>query len=771
MMSSDQTTPENVAISQIASLTLMNAFIFQDVLSSSNGDVQPVLLTMERNDIAAALADHWGYILEHINYFPIFHVARQILIGLPSNQDVERRLRVLADMARKVVRPRAAFRHDLMGRVYHTLLADRKFLATYYTSVPAATMLLKIALHPGRWPSIQWDDVNSVQEIRIADLACGTGTLLMASAEAIADNHAQACAQSGRPSDFAALHRALVEDVIHGYEVLPSAAHLTASTLALRAPSVNFKRMHLYSLPHGGPGARLGSIEFVESPRISTEDIFGAGGAIAQVSPNERRRKEGAFLPDLDLCVMNPPFTRSSQASLLFGSLPESERQAMQRRLASLIREQSLQANSTAGLGSVFVAVADRYIKPGGKLALVLPKALLSGISWERTRILISKHYQLNMVIVSHDPRSDASRRTSGHWNFSDNTDLSEVLVVASKGDGSSKDNGDVTSVNLWRNPANSWEALGVARALTVGQTPSLLDNQGAQAVMVGDVKFGEAVTVPWSEIKGKSWMLACAFAQAELLRTAFHLARGEAYLPARGIVNNIPLTPLGQLGDLGPDPRDVYDGFRVTKERTPFPSFWGHDASLVRTMANEPNAYLTPLSQALEGRHLRKAEVLWPRAGRLLIAQRPRLNTKSLSAILLRTPVLCDVWWPVKLQQVSDDAETALVMWFNSTLGLISLWSNREDTQGAWVQFKKPMLTAMPVLDVAALSSKQKAVLSNEYERLCALPLRPFPEMSKDQVRADIDAAIAEALSLPDLTVLRELLSQEPFVCLNPLP
>jgi hypothetical protein len=359
----------------------------------------------------------------------------------------------------------------------------------------------------------------------------------MAAAEAITDNHAQACAQSGKPSDFAALHRELVEDVIHGYEVLPSAAHLTASTLALRAPSVNFKRMHLYSLPHGGPGARLRSIEFIESSHISTEDIFGAGGAIAQVSPNERMRKEGAFLPELDLCVMNPPFTRSFQASLLFGSLPESERQAMQRRLASLIREHSLQANSTAGLGSVFVAVADRYIKPGGKLALVLPKALLSGVSWKRTRDLISERYQLNTVIVSHDPRSDTHRRTSGHWNFSGNTDLSEVLVVASKRDAGSKDDGAVTCVNLWRNPTNSWEALGVARTLTQGEAPSLLANQGAQPVMVGDVKFGEALSVPWAEIKGKSWMLACAFAQTELLRTAFNLAKGEVYLPGQGIL------------------------------------------------------------------------------------------------------------------------------------------------------------------------------------------------------------------------------------------
>ena len=61
--------------------------------------------------------------------------------------------------------------------------------------------------------------------------------------------------------------------------------------------------------------------------------------------------------------------------------------------------------------------------------------------------------------------------------------------------------------------------------------------------------------------------------------------------------------------------------------------------------------------------------------------------------------------------------------------------------------------------------------VLSSEYGRLSTLPLRPFPEVSRDQVRADIDTAIVAALGLPDLTVLRDLLSQEPFVCLNPFP
>ena len=235
-MTNAGSTREELAVSQVASLTLLNAFVFQDVLAASNKDVEPVLLTVQQSDLAAAFAAHWGYILDNINYYPIFHVAREVLLGLPSGKDVDHGLRLLADMARKVVRLRAAFRHDLMGRVYHTLLADRKFLATYYTSVPAATMLLKLALHPRYWPTMQWSDLGQLAAMRIGDLACGTGTLLMAAAESVADNYAQACAQSGQAADFAGLHRVLLEDVIYGYEVLPSAAHLTASTSGTACP-------------------------------------------------------------------------------------------------------------------------------------------------------------------------------------------------------------------------------------------------------------------------------------------------------------------------------------------------------------------------------------------------------------------------------------------------------------------------------------------------------------------------------------------------------
>ena len=47
---------------------------------------------------------------------------------------------------------------------------------------------------------------------------------------------------------------------------------------------------------------------------------------------------------------------------------------------------------------------------------------------------------------------------------------------------------------------------------------------------------------------------------------------------------------------------------------------------------------------------------------------------------------------------------------------------------------------------------------------------LLPFPKMANDPVRKAMDAAVSQALSLPDLSVLRNLLAEEPVVCLQAL-
>jgi hypothetical protein len=154
------------------------------------------------------------------------------------------------------------------------------------------------------------------------------------------------------------------------------------------------------------------------------------------------------------------------------------------------------------------------------------------------------------------------------------------------------------------------------------------------------------------------------------------------------------------------------------------------------------------------------------------MLAERIRLNSQRLFCLRVSEIVLSNTWWPGSLKEnfSCDDIEKSFVLWLNSTLGVLIILSNRQETEGAWMKFKKPVMEKLPVLDFGSLSVAQLAQLAATYDEVCREELRPFPEMNSDPVRARIDAAIAQALDLPDFSILRRLLAQEPVVCLKRL-
>jgi len=750
---------ELVAISRIGALILVNAMIFQEVLSSKDGRVRSLQKFRGHSSLQSALADHWLFILDEINYYPIFHIAREILTSLSADLDAARSIEGLLDTAMKIVNWRAALRHDLAGRIYHRLLEEAKYLGAYYTAIPSAALLLKLALRPDRY-EMDWSDANDLSQLRIADLACGTGTLLMAAADVVVDNYIRACALKGQQPDLGRVHHTIVENIIHGYDVLPSAVHLTASTLALRVPDMPINVTHLYRMPLGGPKHALGTLELLDKD-VANGTLFGEPEH-ERIVGKKQAEKTTASIPDLDLCAMNPPFTRSVGGNLLFGNLPAAERERMQTKLKALVKRTKASASITAGLGSVFVALADRHLKVKGRLCLVLPRALVSGVSWEPTRNVIAQRYDLEYVVVSHEP---------DHWNFSENTSLSEVLTVAQKRNGpKSFSSVETVCVNLWQQPRTAIEALSVARSLQEGRPPDLATGRGVLEIKIGERKLGEAFSIPWEELRKGSWNLPGAFAQVELTRALLQLLHGKLYLPNVGICAKVPLCALKDLGELGFDRRDMHDGFELSTGKTSYPAFWCHDAKSVTTMAQSPNKWLNALSAAKGNRPLRDARHLWTKAGRLLIAERLRLNTMHLAALLLDEKALSNVWWSFVLNKGVRvrDAEKVLALWLNSTLGLLLLLGHREETEGPWVDFKKPTLQAMPVINFVKIEASQVRRLAATFDELAERNLGPFQEIDCDSTRAAIDKAIAGALRLPDLSILRRLLSREPILSLT---
>lgn len=133
---------------------------------------------------------------------------------------------------------------------------------------------------------------------------------------------------------------------------------------------------------------------------------------------------------------------------------------------------------------------------------------------------------------------------------------------------------------------------------------------------------------------------------------------------------------------------------------------------------------------------------------------------------------VLSNVWWSFVFRQAKvaliSEAEKAMVVSLNSSLGILILIGQREETRGAWVDFKKPSLLSMPVLDVWSLSADNLRKLAEVYDHVADNSLLTLGEIDCDTTRRAIDEGLGEVLGLPDLSILRNLLAREPILRLS---
>ena len=111
---------------RMACAIMANALVFHERIAGKHEGVKPLNLVCGpdvANPQAETLAA-WSIIL-NINYWPIFAIARDILGQLDSGR-ASQVLAVLGDTAQKVQSAGVTQAHDLTGRIFQRLIADRK---------------------------------------------------------------------------------------------------------------------------------------------------------------------------------------------------------------------------------------------------------------------------------------------------------------------------------------------------------------------------------------------------------------------------------------------------------------------------------------------------------------------------------------------------------------------------------------------------------------------------------------------------------------------
>ena len=170
----------------------------------------------------------------------------------------------------------------------------------------------------------------------------------------------------------------MMEEALYGCDVMPSAIHITGSTLSGIQPEVGFGQSRLYTMPYGRQDdgtVKIGSLELLQSSSVMT--LFNTSDPALRTgsADEETAAHVNVEVPDwgFDLVIMNPPFTRAtnhggSNASVVNPAFAafnadKAEMDEMGNRLNQLGKNTCYHGN--AGIASAFAALANRKLKPG----------------------------------------------------------------------------------------------------------------------------------------------------------------------------------------------------------------------------------------------------------------------------------------------------------------------------------------------------------------------------------------------------------------------
>jgi len=779
----------------MAATILASALVFQEALAGGPGGLGsvPTIEQMRAQSgtvTQRAVLSAWRRILD-VNYWPIFDTAKRILEAAPAGE-AGAVLDRLAATAEDVLHQRLMSSHDLAGAVFQGTIRDRKLLAAFYTTPQAAALLCGLALAPDKTPGGgAWGSADDVKAIRMADLACGTGTLLSTAYRRMSQLHELA------GGDSEAIHSEMMGKCLTGCDILPAATHITASMLAGAHPTSSYDASSVFTVCYSKQAdgsVRLGSLDLLDDQR-PFDFVEATARAISSTGETEeptwKRLRHGLF----DLIIMNPPFTRAvvhnkrtAAAGIpnpMFGALgstPEVQRE-MAEIVAGLIKGTS--AHGNAGEASIFLVLAHRKLRPGGTLALVMPLSLLAGESWERSRKLLADQYS-DLIVVS------IAAKAQRDMCFSADTGIAECLVVAKQVRTPRR---RATFVILGARPALPLTGTAIASQIremvSLGSIRRLEEGPvGGTPLKCGDSMIGYVVDGPLPRCGG--WALA-RIADVSLAQTAYQLEhRARIWLPSTNEDQAvpIPITTVAKLGKIGPCHRDIngkppskgktrgpFDILSLPSDGVPtYPVLWGHDRNREVTMCFEPDSQ-AQLRQAGErdrpGLLEEKAARVWLSASNCHFNLDFRFTSQSTAMQFTRRKTIGGRAWPsIKLD--SEDQEKVLVLWGNSSLGLLlHWWHANKQQEGRGGTTRRPLMK-LPVLDVRQLSPAQLAAGVALFEEMSSRTLLFAWEMGKDATRKELDLKFAkDVLGLPDaitvpngpLDLLREKLAAEPSI------
>ena len=692
---------------RMAAAICVSAFVFHVAIEGQQ-HIPPVPLAGSIDK--GTLLSKWKEILE-INYWPIFSIAHDLVEELPIKA-VPPVMNRIAESISGLAELGATTYHDLTGRMFQTLITDRKFLATFYTLPESACLLAELAVER---LDVDWSDRAAIEGLRVADFACGTGALLSAAQRAVYRRYRRA---GGNDKD---LHRPLMEHVLTGLDVMPAATHLTCSMLSSAHPSLAYGESQIHTMPYGIDGNRthIGALDLLNSSH--SYSLFATGESMGGMKSDSRSRHSVTIKDkSCDLVIMNPPFTRPTNHEASHAEIPvpsfagfntsHDEQQAMGRKLK---KAATLFSSGHAGLASNFMDLGHSKLKDGGVLALVVPFAFVRGKSWQSARQALKEHYS-DIHVTSIAATGSTARA------FSADTGMAECLVVATR-----------------RSEGNSWAAYSNLAARPSSLLEAAVEAKNARSRAVrGDILDAGVAGVRSTSV----------------IEAARDLEAGNLRLPRQTQAIKLHVVTLGTVAARGLVDRDINGGPTDRNKTGPpqgpfivrsirpgevptYPMLWAHSAVRERKFVVQFDSCGDPRL----GDETRATE-RWNGAASRLCANRDfQLNSQSLAMCLTPEKCLGGRAWP-NIVSSDERHEIPLLLWCNSTLGLLMHWWKGTRQQMGRSSMTITAIPDLPVLDPRKLTDQRLDHCRAIFDDLKDREFLPANEAWRDETRKALD-------------------------------
>ena len=654
-----------------------------------------------------------------------------------------------------------SFTRDLLGSIFHELIPGkvRKSVAAFYTNPEAARLLAKLTV--------------SEPSATVADFACGSGTLLMAAYERKAELLGNAVIEAD--------HKRFLEHDITGCDIMPFAAHLAVVQLALRQPSflTDKVRIAVQDSTTLKPGAWISPLQSSLPQGQSSLHIFEednlAKHKIKRGAISGQGKGHSFKLEKLDAVLMNPPFTRKQLIGKDYRKL-----------LTSHFPDYAAYESKEQSLFGYFVFLADRFLKPGGRMGFVLPATSIRQMSSEGMRQLVRDRYDLEYLILS------------GHrMAFSEDAMFNEVLLVARKRPVGVKPRRNFVLATVRQKPTldnmsrfvsmlkdalSSSESKTVDKEVTSNEflsyrigSRSELDSLDWLSLLPGEEKISVDISssklfAPLHDVVGKDGVIQ-----------GIRFEGSSDYVNVKNTLISTKRTVGTRMNWMIIDekPESIRARSQTTGAELEIPKRVLRPAC--RSPAGMPTMEIVePPDFAVEGRFegddafwdvshpdaliAKRLEHFKSREGRVLIAGRNHVDLVSEGTHLLAfcsSEPLIPTWsfWSVRV----NNAENAkiLCLWFNSIFAITHLYDIRIVGTGIYVGWLKADLLKLPVPDLSRLSVSSRKEMLSLFDKLGRKPFSSLLRQLKNRTpeRVELDRKVASVLGLEHLASDEEIL------------